>query len=94
MELIKVKTTQKGNLAVSAKELHQSLGYDKSNWAKRYRTNITENPFAFQDTDFAPLVLSTNANGTQNMDFTLTIDFAKRLAMMAKTEKGEQRNAA
>lgn len=30
------------------------------------------------------------SNGNETKDFALTIDFAKRLAMMAKTEKGEQ----
>ena len=29
-------------------------------------------------------------NGNQTLDFAITLDFAKRLAMMAKTEKGEE----
>jgi paraquat-inducible protein B len=30
------------------------------------------------------------ANGNETKDFSLTLDFAKRLAMMTRTEKGEQ----
>lgn len=89
-ELIKVSTNEQGEQVVSAKELYESLGYDRSNWSKWYRGNIAENPFAIENQDFAALVLSTNANGTPNMDFALSLDFAKRLAMMAKTEKGER----
>ena len=87
MELIKI-TEQNGKKAVSAKELYEFLGYNKAHWAKWYRKNIEENEFSIENEDFQTLTLSVNGNETR--DFALSIDFAKRLSMMARTEKGEQ----
>src|ERR1700748_2642250 len=86
MELIKISE----NKTVSARELYEWLGYDKSNWAKWYKVNISESPFAINNEDYSVLVLGTNVNGTQNIDFALSIDFSKRLSMMSKTFKGEE----
>lgn len=74
---------------LSAKSFHEFLGFDKSNWAKWYKSNLVNNPYAIENEDYASLVLGTNANKTPNMDFEITLDFAKRLAMMAKTDRGE-----
>lgn len=87
MELIKI-TEQNGKKAVSARELYEFLGYNKAHWAKWYRKNIEENEFSIENEDFQTLTLSVNGNETR--DFALSIDFAKRLSMMARTEKGEQ----
>ena len=87
MELIKI-TEQNGRQAVSARELYEFLGYNKAHWAKWYRKNIEENEFSIENEDYQTLTLSVNGNETK--DFALSIDFAKRLSMMARTEKGEQ----
>lgn len=71
--------------AVSARELYQQLGFDSSNWKKWYKKNILNNSFAIEGEDYSELVLSTN----RTKDFALSLDFAKRLAMMARTERGE-----
>lgn len=73
---------------MSARELYEFLGYNKAHWAKWYRKNIEENEFSIENEDFQALTLSVNGNETR--DFALSIDFAKRLSMMARTEKGEQ----
>lgn len=86
-ELIKI-TEQNGTKAVSARELYEFLGFDKSNWAKWYRKNIENNEFAFENVDYQTFVLSTNGNETK--DFALSIEFAKKISMMARTEKGEE----
>ncbi|MDY3443447.1 phage antirepressor KilAC domain-containing protein [Riemerella anatipestifer] len=86
-ELIKI-TEQNGKQAVSARELYEFLGYNKAHWAKWYRKNIEENEFAIEDIDYQTLTLCVNGNETK--DFALTIDFAKKISMMARTEKGEQ----
>lgn len=83
-ELIKIQE-HNGNKAVSARELYEGLGFDISNWAKWYKKNITDNQFALEGEDYIQLVLST-----RTIDFALSIDFAKKLSMMARTEAGEK----
>ena len=75
-----------GKWCVSARESHLALGYDPSNWKKWYQRNILRNPFAIPGQDYFELVLSTS----RTRDFALTLDFAKKLAMQARTERGEQ----
>ena len=86
-DLIKI-VENNGNKAVSARELYEFLGFDKSNWSRWLKKNISDNDFAIENVDYVGFVTMTNGNETQ--DFALSIDFAKKLSMMAKTEKGEQ----
>ena len=88
MELIKIQENDKGQKVVSAKDLYLFLGYDKSNWASWSKKNIINNDFSIENTDYVGFVLTTNGNETT--DFALTLDFAKRISMMARTEKGEE----
>jgi anti-repressor protein len=88
MELIKINTTDKGTQAVNAKELYEFLGFDMSNWKRWYSKNIINNQFAIENEDWMGFVIMTSGNETK--DFALSIDFAKKLAMMSRTEKGEQ----
>ncbi len=83
---------QDGKHVVSAKELYDFLGYMDYNWSRWYKVNILENPFAVENSDFTSLVLKTseNSKGNFGLDFLITIDFAKKLAMQARTEKGEE----
>lgn len=84
-----IKITEKEGIeVVSARELYEILGYDKSQWSRWYQKNIVENQFALENTDYQALDIMSNGNATK--DFALTIDFATKLAMMAKTEKGEE----
>ncbi|MEJ8597305.1 antA/AntB antirepressor family protein [Riemerella anatipestifer] len=86
-ELIKI-TEQNGKQVVSARELYEFLGYNKAVWSRWYAKNIENNEFAIENIDYQTFNIMLNGNETK--DFALTIDFAKRLAMMARTEKGEQ----
>ncbi len=81
-----------GNYMVSAIELYTFLGYGENNWVRWYKVNITENPFALENVDFTSLLLkrSENSKGNFGLDFLITIDFAKKLCMQARTEKGEE----
>ena len=83
-ELIKI-TEYNGKKAVSARELYEKLGFASQHWASWYKKNITSNPFAVQNEDFVQLPLSG-----RTQDYALSIDFAKRLSMMARTKTGEQ----
>jgi anti-repressor protein len=86
-ELIRIQDFS-GKKAVSAKELYEALGLRKEHWAKWYRKNITGNPLVAENEDWAPFTLSVSKSGSQ--DFALTIDFAKKLSMMARTPAGEK----
>lgn len=83
-ELIKIVEND-GKKAVSARELYEKLGFAPQHWANWYKKNITNNSFAVENEDYAQLPLSG-----RTIDFALSIDFAKRLSMMARTETGEQ----
>lgn len=74
--------------AVDAKELYLSLGLHPANWKRWHVGNIKENPFASENVDYQGFIIMMNGNETQN--YLLSIDFAKKLAMQSKTEKGEQ----
>jgi anti-repressor protein len=87
-ELIKIKINENQQQVVSAKELYLKLGFDKSNWASWSRKNIVENEFALENEDWVGFVVSTNGNETK--DYAISIPFAKRIAMMARTNVGEE----
>ena len=70
---------------VSARELYLGLGLDKSNWKRWAHANIVENEFFKESLDWIGFVIMTNGNETR--EFAITIEFAKHIAMMAKTEK-------
>ena len=86
--LITINKTEKGTTVVSARELYDGLGFDKSQWKRWYDKNIAKNPFVKENEDWIGFDMMSSGNLTK--DFTITLDFAKRLAMQAKTEKGEQ----
>ena len=90
MQLIKI-TEQNGDKAVSAKELYDYLGYDKSQWSRWYQKNIIDNEFALQDIDYQvfDLMSSSELGGRPTKDFALSIDFSKKLSMLARTKEGE-----
>lgn len=86
-ELIRI-TENNGKQAVSARELYERLGYNLAAWSRWYKKNITGNQFAIEGQDY--IGFNTMLNGNNVQDFALSLDFAKRLSMMARTEIGEQ----
>lgn len=77
--------------AVDAKELYQALGLDTTQWARWSKQNIQDNPFALEGTDYGVYDLMSNTkSGRPTKKYLLNIDFAKKLAMQVRTEKGEQ----
>ncbi|MGI1827814.1 phage antirepressor KilAC domain-containing protein [Ligilactobacillus salivarius] len=88
-ELIKVKT-QDDTQVVSARELYKGLEI-----AQRFSRWVSNNWDMFEEgIDYVPCTLSTQQNqygGTKELDdYTITIDMAKQLAMMVRSEKGKQ----
>lgn len=84
--LIKV-TEQDGKQVVSARELYEFLELGTNNWARWYRSNITGTKFAMEGVDYEEIFIKKETKPTK--DFVLTLDFAKRISMMTRTEKGE-----
>ena len=86
-DLIKI-TTKDGKQLVSARELHDFLGIGVhfSTWMKR----MCEYGFE-EDIDFS-ILKSSNPNGgiAKIDDYVITIDMAKEISMIQRTEKGKQ----
>lgn len=77
--------------AVDAKQLYQALGLDPTQWARWSKQNIQDNPFALKGMDYGVYDLMTNTQGGRpTTNYYLSIDFAKKLSMQVRTEKGEQ----
>jgi phage anti-repressor protein len=70
--------------SVSAKELHSGLELDKSQWSRWSKKNIVNNDFFLENKDWVGFDIMSNGNETR--DFAISLDFAKHLAMMARTE--------
>lgn len=87
-ELIKIITNENGDRLVSAKELYLGLGLDKSNWSRWYKSNIQENEFFKENTDW--IGARHNDEGNSTKDFAISLEFAKHLAMMARTIKSHE----
>jgi anti-repressor protein len=86
-QLIKITTNEKNEQVVSARELYQGLELSMPHWSKWSLRNIENNRFVIEGQDWEGFTQEVNGNPVK--DFAITIDFAKRIAMMAKTEKGE-----
>ena len=75
--------------SVSAHELYLDLGLMNNKWARWSETNIVENNFFSVNADFIelPFVGSEKTRGNFAKDYAVTIEFAKHIAMMAKTQR-------
>ena len=73
---------------VSAKELYLGLGLIKKNWSRWYPINIEKNDFFTENADWVRVPLKEEGNET--IDFAISIEFAKHIAMMARTEKSHE----
>jgi anti-repressor protein len=87
-KLIKIEILENGVQAVSARELYQFLGGAKSQFARWSQKNITGNAFAIENEDYEGFDIMSNGNTCK--DYVLTIDFAKKLSMLSRTERGEE----
>lgn len=76
----------------TARKLYEFLGMDNKNYSRWVKSNITENQFAEEGTDYFHSSCMTSERGRGNFaqDYKLTAQFAKKLSMMSKSERGEQ----
>ena len=87
-ELIKITTNKDGKQLVSARELYLGLGLNKTQWSRWSKSNIKENEFFTENIDW--IGVRHNVEGNLVQDFVITLEFAKHLAMMARTEKSHE----
>ncbi|QDK80817.1 hypothetical protein EXU85_20280 [Spirosoma sp. KCTC 42546] len=88
-DLIRITNNEQGSSVVaSARELYDFLGFDPSQWSRWSKKNIINNPYGKEGEDWEGFDLVSSGNATK--DFHLTVDFAKRLSMLARTDKGEE----
>ena len=86
-EIIKI-TESNGKKAVSARELYDSLGYEKSQFSRWAKKNILENPYAIENEDWVGFDI--NVEGNLVKDYALGLDFSKKCCMLSKTTTGEK----
>lgn len=93
-DLIRI-SEKDGKQICSAKELYLGLGLDKSNWSRWSKVNIEEDKFFKENEDWVRLKddsdnqLVTNPNKV-SYDYAICLEFAKHIAMMARTEKSHE----
>lgn len=75
---------------VSGRNLYDFLRLDKSNYSRWCKTNIAENPFAAKGADYTELVIHDELHHNPTIDYRLAVSFAKKLAMMSHSERGEE----
>lgn len=86
-ELIKTTTRDDGTIAVSGRELHDFLkvGKDFSNWFKDMAS------YGFEEgKDFSPFSAKTPNGGRPRIEYVMTLDMAKEVAMIQRTDRGKQ----
>ncbi|KRN77234.1 antA/AntB antirepressor family protein [Weissella minor] len=91
-ELIAIQTNEQGEQRVSARELHKQLGIKKrfSTWFEQYTDMYSEG------IDYTVVLGGTTVpnggNGAVRVldDYSLSVDMAKHISMMTKTERGNQ----
>lgn len=86
-ELIKTITRDDGTIAVSGRELHDFLevGKDFSSWFKDMAS------YGFEEgKDFSPFSAKTHNGGRPRIEYVMTLDMAKEVAMIQRTDRGKQ----
>lgn len=85
-ELIKIETNERGEPCISGRELHSFLEVKTA--YKDWFPRMTEYGFT-EGEDFCSN-LSESTGGRPSIDHSLTIDMAKELCMIQRTERGKQ----
>lgn len=90
-QLLVIEKTQIGNQvvnSVSAHELYVGLGLAKSAWSRWSVNNIEKNEFFTENVDWRGF--NRESNGNETKDYAISLEFAKHIAMQAKTEKSHE----
>ena len=85
MELIKITTNEKGTEIVSAKELYNLLEVKTA--FKDWMPRMLE--YGFEDGKDFSSFLSESTGGRKLKDYAITLDMAKEISMLQRSEKGK-----
>lgn len=90
-ELIAIKTQAIGSAicqTVNARDLHEALVSQKdfTNWIKQQ----IDRAFLIENSDFAIFALKGENPGRPRIEYLLTVDAAKNIAMMSGTQRGQE----
>lgn len=97
-QLIKIQESADGKKAVSAREMYLSIGLREGHWQRWANKNIEKNPFAVEGVDWIGFDFVLNGDnsplrgvkkGNRAKDYILSLDFAKKICMQARTQRGE-----
>ncbi|WP_089282331.1 antA/AntB antirepressor family protein [Anaerovirgula multivorans] len=85
-----MKVTANENLeqVVSAKDLYLGLGLNRTHWKRWSEQNIVQNEFFPENVHWVGFAIM--ANGNETVDFAVSLEFAKHIAMMARTAKSHE----
>lgn len=86
-ELISIREN-KGKQVVSARELYNKLGLSNGQFSRWAKSNILDNPFSAENEDWVGFDIDVEGNKVR--DYALVISFAKKIAMMSKSEIGDK----
>ena len=86
-ELVKIENRGEKQF-VDLKELYEKLGFESKNWSRWIKTNIEDNQFFTENQDYQGFVMMKNGNETR--DYRITIDMAKHICMLSRTEKAHK----
>ena len=85
-ELIKLSLNEKGEQVVSARELHRFLNVKTE--FKDWMPRMLEYGFQ-EDVDFSSFLSESNG-GRRSKEYALTLDCAKEISMLQRSEKGKE----
>ncbi len=77
-----------GMTTVSAKDLYEFLGYDKSQWARWSLKNIVNEEYFIEGVDYEGFDMVSNGNITT--DYGISLDMAKELCMLSRNSRGKE----
>lgn len=78
---------------VSSKSVYEFLNMLPNHYARWCRINIVENQFAEENVDFSILTIGGEqvfGGAKATTDYRLSVPFAKKLCMLARSERGDQ----
>jgi phage anti-repressor protein len=82
-----------GKRTVSARQVYEFLELRQSNFTLWCKTNIVNNPYAIEGQDYSVIIVNNDnpKGGKQtSKDYELTTDFAKKIGMVTKSDKGNE----
>lgn len=87
-ELIKITTNENGEKLVSVRELYKGLGLQRTNIKNWIKINVLENEFFLENESWVGCIV--NIQGNETTDYAISLEFAKHLAMQARTENSHK----